>query len=182
MWSDSKQQFKRDPVALLHEWLLNYSADMAFSNHPFRSYIGDEVAEIIKMGLVQNGSLLHAQQEEYRALGMTGHTGLVDGALIIRDHCKASSWLLSCMWWQEYMRYKPRDQPCLLGALFKAGFRAAVASNDFVWLNKHSKKVRWALTYDFESEALAARIHAFPRCQFESSFALHGHVKRHGEP
>ena len=34
---------------------------------------------------------------------MSGYTGLVDGALIIRDHCKTASWLLSCRWvwgWQ----------------------------------------------------------------------------------
>ena len=61
------------------------------------------------------------------------------------------------------MRYKPRDQPCLLGALFKSGYRARVASEDFAWLDEHSNFVRWALTYDFYSEDLDSIIHAFPR-------------------
>lgn len=74
--------------------------------------------------------MLWRQRDEYLRAGLsTGLSGLIDGAFVLRDHGSRSALALSCTWYQQLLRYPPRDQPGAAYALWRRGF-TPTASHD----------------------------------------------------
>lgn len=88
--------------------------------HPERSDIYRE----LEANLLRLRHEPHSVIEEYRRYrqeGVPNDTGLLEAALLWRDHRDPDVARLMELWWREYGRYSRRDQPVLSYCMWKTG-------------------------------------------------------------
>lgn len=114
IWTDSKSQFRRDPLGVLETLLWRPGAEFAISEHGARKCMYKEAEAIVKKNKASPEEVA-IQLDAYRAEGMPedlridGHKALAEASVIVREHTPATN-LFMCVWFNEVMRFTARDQ------------------------------------------------------------------------
>lgn len=114
IWTDSKSQFRRDPLGVLEALLWKPKAEFAISAHGARSCVYKEAVAIVQKHKALPEEV-DIQLEAYRSEGMPkdlridGHKALAEASVIVREHTPATN-LFMCVWFNEVMRFTARDQ------------------------------------------------------------------------
>ncbi|KAG0585696.1 hypothetical protein KC19_2G030500 [Ceratodon purpureus] len=114
IWTDSKSQFRRDPMGVLEALLWKPESDFAISEHGARSCVYKEAVAIVQKhkALPEEVAI---QLDAYRLEGMPenlrigGRKALAEASVIVREHTPATN-LFMCVWFNEVMRFTARDQ------------------------------------------------------------------------
>lgn len=78
------------------------------------------------------------QVEEYAGLGFPFGFGFVENSIIVRKHNEQESIQIMETWWDEYIKYKTRDQLSFMYSFWKCG----LSKDDIVVLGKDWRKTR----------------------------------------
>ncbi|GAQ89423.1 hypothetical protein KFL_005200040 [Klebsormidium nitens] len=114
IWVDSKSQFRRDPLGVLEALLWKTGKQLAISEHGARSCVyaeGEAVVHKHKAGPEE----VKRQLDFYRAEGLPenatfdGKKALAEASVIVREHSPLAN-LFMCNWFNEGVRFTPRDQ------------------------------------------------------------------------
>lgn len=114
IWTDSKSQFRRDPLGVLETLLWRSGSDFAISEHGARSCVYKEAVAIVQKHKALPEEV-DIQLNAYRSEGMPenlridGHKALAEASVIVREHTAATN-LFMCVWFNEVMRFTARDQ------------------------------------------------------------------------
>lgn len=114
IWTDSKSQFRRDPLGVLEALLWRPGSDFAISEHGARSCVYKEAVAIVQKHKASPEEV-DIQLNAYRSEGMPenlridGHKALAEASVIVREHTPATN-LFMCVWFNEVMRFTARDQ------------------------------------------------------------------------
>lgn len=114
IWTDSKSQFRRDPMGVLEALLWKRGSDFAISEHGARSCVYKEAVAIVQKHKASPEEVA-IQLDAYRLEGMpenlriSGHKALAEASVIVREHTPATN-LFMCVWFNEVMRFTARDQ------------------------------------------------------------------------
>ncbi|XP_068663593.1 uncharacterized protein [Aristolochia californica] len=118
IWLDSKLRLQKDPLLILEYFLWRKNYEYAISNHYDRHCVWEEVARNKKLNKF-NHTIIDQQFEFYRADGLKRFnvsdpnkllpSYVPEGSFIVRAHTPMSN-LFSCLWFNEVVRFTPRDQ------------------------------------------------------------------------
>jgi hypothetical protein len=175
VWVDAKHRLVQDPWVIIKNLLVMTNSSMAFASHFLRYNFAEEQETVVHIGLV-TPQVAAAQRDAYYSQGMTRqNTGMVDGAVILRDHQSTAAHLVSCLWWRQLLMFPPRDQTSMPFILHQLGFKANITHEGFAAAQKVYKKMlsisdstRWlqTLSYQYTSSHVSPdTIHVFPYCQ-----------------
>ncbi|XWS40357.1 hypothetical protein CRYUN_Cryun18bG0134100 [Craigia yunnanensis] len=116
--SDSKSQFRQDPLGVLEALLWRTSSVLAISEHGARSSICDEGKAVVEKHKATPEEV-EAQLFQYRQDGFPNEKrfngkkvlvlALVEASVIVREHTPLTN-LIMCLWFNEVVRFTSRDQ------------------------------------------------------------------------
>lgn len=172
IWADGKSQLMVEPSSLIRDVLLTNNADMGMVSNPYRKSIYDEHNAIVSLGLA-NKTLTAIQSKEYMRQGVPHNSGLIDGTVILRNHRSSASNLFSCAWYQEFLKFPPRDQASFGFVAHSLGYKPSMSQKAFSSLKK--SKTTAFLYINKES-----RIYVMAWCRYLKLFRKHAHHRRHG--
>lgn len=178
IWIDSKLKLIEDPLKFVREHMLYWGTFMSlFLHHQRLSWYEEQRAvEKLKLG---SPSVLAAQEADYVSMGLSRELrGLVDGAVIFRDHRHPLSHVISCLWWNEYIAYPPRDQTSFNFALLVAGFRPTLTPQQFSTTRDRGGTHLRKLWLNYYSNITLAPMHAAARCRMDYAVRRVGHARK----
>lgn len=114
IWTDSKSQFRRDPLGVLEALLWRTNSVLAISEHGARSSLYDEAKAIVRKHKATPEEV-EVQLTQYRRDGIpddkriNGKKALAEASVIVREHTPFSN-LFMCLWFNEVVRFTSRDQ------------------------------------------------------------------------
>lgn len=147
--------------------MLIWGAFMAlFANHPRLSWAEEQ--EFVVDSRLVGPEVVMAQREEYVRYGLsTDYSGLAEGSIVLRDHRHPATHIVACNWWNEVLRYPPRDMASLNFAHHALGFKPSVAPEAFSSARDRGGMVLDRLWWTYSNPALTGgTIHVAPRCRF----------------
>lgn len=83
----------------------------------------------------------------------------MDGAVIIRDHRHIMSHVVSCLWWNEYKVYPPRDQTSLAFAGRIAGLKPTLHPDGFEEVRTEGRTQSRKLWYNYVTDITQGVLH-----------------------
>jgi len=173
IWVDGKSQLKQDPIRLIGDILIKHGADIGMVSNPYRTSVYEEHKEIVRLKLA-NANSTNNQISSYRKAGVPASAGLIDGTVIIRDHRSKAANILSCLWFEEYLRFPPRDQASFGYVAYILGYVPIIEKSPFA-LN-----ARKGARFFYDSNLMQSRIHVIAWCHYLTFFVKHPHRRRHG--
>jgi hypothetical protein len=141
IWIDGNGVIKEETFA---EEMIGYlgSSGIAMFTHPERDCIYEEAEACLKVSKHQ-GLRLREQVSHYYAEGYPKHNGLLACGVIVRDMWRDEPRKIGYSWWEETLRWTPRDQLALPYVLWKNNYTCDVIRH-YIW-NNHL--LRWERHY-----------------------------------
>ena len=108
LWIDGNYALNRNHLKFFDEYA--DVKDIQFYKHPIRSCIFEEAKHIQKAKPEFDPCIIKKQMERYIDEGMPKYNGLINGAIILRNHKSSLLQKLMKDWWFEIYNYSIRDQ------------------------------------------------------------------------
>lgn len=179
LWCDGKSQMRVDPGSLLRLMLAN-SSDVGLISNPYRYSLYDEHKEVVRLQLADPASTW-AQRDKYLQLGVPSFHGLIEGTLIARRHGSYAAHLLSCLWFNEYLTFPPRDQTSFGYIAHALRYRPSLSEQQFKAIKHMHEKLRHKAAYSLSSASFpSAVMNVLSWSQYKAHVTKHLHNSRHG--
>lgn len=152
-------------------------ADLYFFHHNMRVNVFAE-QEIVVRFTKAPLSVIAKQRAYYNSRGLFKNetTGLIEGALIIRNHRSLAAQLASVKWFNEYARFPPRDQTSFNFVAYMLGFRPQINTTELKLAAERGKKELAKVSFSYWSEAMQSSIRILPRVILRDYFDVKGHI------